>query len=85
MITQNAAGQGSAYTDQWESTDHVHVRIQNEDGTIVSFLNVGVAQDDASAGTGICAALGAAATGLGFVNAAAAAGISLASIACGTL
>ena len=74
-----------AYTDQRESTDHVNVRINDDDGTMIGFLNVGVAMDSSSAGSGICAALGAAATGLGFVNAAAAAGISLSSIACGLI
>jgi len=49
---------------------------------MVGFLNVGVAMDDSEAGSGICEALSAAATGLGLVNAAAGAGVTLASIAC---
>jgi hypothetical protein len=87
MLTR-CVGQGVGYTDQWESISHVIVRIENEDGAIVGDLNVGVTMDDSSLGSGICAALGAAATGLGFAGTggtAAAAGFSLASIACGAI
>jgi hypothetical protein len=87
LLTQ-CVGQDVAYTDQWESINHVIVRIENEEGTLTSYLNVGVAMDDSSLGSGICAALGAASTGLGFAGAggtAAAAGFSLASIACGAI
>jgi hypothetical protein len=79
------AGQDVDYTDQWESISHVHVRIQNEEGNLYSYLNVGITMDDSSLGSGICASLGAAGVGVGFANAVAAAGFSLASVACSTL
>jgi hypothetical protein len=87
MLTR-CVGQGVGYTDQWESVSHVHVRIENEEGTLTSYLNVGVTMDDSSLNPGICAALGAAATGLGFAGpggAGAAAGFALASITCGAI
>lgn len=52
---------------------------------MVGFLNVGVAMNDSGVGSGICAALSAAATGLGLVNAAAGAGVTMASIVCSAL
>ncbi|KAJ4004788.1 hypothetical protein NW752_009545 [Fusarium irregulare] len=78
-------GQSSATTDQWESTDHVHVRINDDSGNMKGFLNVGVAMSDSGAGTGICESLSAASAGVGLVNAAAGAGISMLSIGCGLL
>ena len=79
------AGQDVYYTDQWESISHVHVRIANDQGNLNSYLNVGIAMDDSSLGSGICASLGAAGIGTAFVSSVAAAGFSLASVVCGTL
>nr|CEG04644.1 unnamed protein product [Fusarium clavum] len=83
--TNGCPGQGTGYTDQWESTDHVHVRINDDSGNMKGFLNVGVAMSNSDAGTGICEALGAASAGVGLVNSAAGAGISMLSIGCGLL
>lgn len=85
MLTHHTAGQGVDYADQWESTDHVHVRISGDDGNMSGYLNVGVAMDDSGADSGICTALEAVAAGAGLVHAAAGAGVTLASIACGAL
>ncbi|KAF4989076.1 hypothetical protein FGRMN_9361 [Fusarium graminum] len=83
--TNGCPGQGVAYADQWESTDHVHVRINDDSGNLKGYLNVGVAMNDSGAGSGVCEALSAASAGVGLVNAAAGAGISMLSIGCGLL
>jgi hypothetical protein len=79
------AGQDVDYADQWESISHVNVRIEDEEGTLKGFLNVGITMDDSSLGSGICASLGAAGITTAFVSSVAAAGFSLASVVCGTL
>jgi hypothetical protein len=79
------AGQGSSTADQWKSTDHVHVRIQDDEGSLAGYLNVGVSMNDSGPGTGVCESLSAASAGIGLVNAATGAGIGIASIICGAL
>lgn len=73
------------YTDQWESTNHINVRINQEGGGNVSNLNIGIAMDDGGVASGVCESLSAAAAGVGLVNAAAGAGIGLSSIVCSAL
>lgn len=70
------------YTDQWTSTNHISVRVDNDDeGGLAGFLNVGWSPPTESE-AGFCGALTAAGVGLGLANAVSGAGLVLAGVAC---
>ncbi|KAG9251429.1 uncharacterized protein F5Z01DRAFT_752839 [Emericellopsis atlantica] len=77
----NCNPDGAKYADQWKSTNHVSVRVNNDDdGGLAGFLNVGFSYGDAEGG--VCGALTAAGVGLGLANAFSGAGLVLLGVAC---